>query len=77
MKNITKESKVCGNCCFKSDGLNARTPNYCYMIDKEVDFDAPGCDEWRGSLRGAPLLGPEEQLAAAVANLDSEIGLED
>lgn len=69
--------KTCSTCAYKSDGLNNRTPNYCYCFDKEVSNDDPGCDEWRGSLRDEPLLGPDEQLVIAVAELDRKIGYED
>ena len=47
--------KVCETCAYRSDGLNAKTADYCYQFDKEVDRDAPGCPEWRGSLRDEPL----------------------
>jgi hypothetical protein len=55
---MTESREVCGNCCFKSDGINTQDPDYCYCIDATVVRSTPGCAEWRGSLRDEPLEPP-------------------
>jgi hypothetical protein len=49
---------TCQTCAYKSDAVNTRSPNYCYVHDHEVEHDTPGCEEWRGSLRDEPVHGP-------------------
>jgi hypothetical protein len=51
-------NKTCSTCAYKSDGVNTRTPDYCYCMDKTVGRDDPACDEWRGRLRSEPLEPP-------------------
>lgn len=55
---MNEKLRVCGNCAYKSDAVNTRTPDKCYQWDKEVTRNAPACGEWRGSLRNEPLEGP-------------------
>jgi len=50
--------ETCSTCAYKSDGVNTRTPDYCYCLDKTVGLDEPACPEWRSSLRDEPVLGP-------------------
>lgn len=47
--------KLCGNCAYRSDGINALSYDYCYCFDKQVVAELPGCEEWRGSLRDEPV----------------------
>jgi hypothetical protein len=55
---MTGEPKTCGNCAMRSDAVNNRNPDFCYEFDKTVMQEAPGCTEWRGSLRAEPLNDP-------------------
>lgn len=52
-----QEERLCTNCAYKSDGLNTRTPDYCYCHDMQVERDGI-CSDWRGSLRASPLNDP-------------------
>lgn len=70
---VADMTNTCSTCAYKSDAVNTRSPNYCYCFDKEVGNDDPGCEEWRGSLRTEPLLGPDEQLVIAVGERDTEV----
>ena len=65
-------NKTCGHCCYKSDGVNAATSDYCYYIDGSVTRNTPACEEWRGSLRDEPLNAPEMRLVENVAKHDKE-----
>ena len=65
---------TCGSCCYKSDGVNTLSADYCYVVDGHVTRNAPACEEWRGSLRDEPVNDPpERKLAEAVARLDTEV----
>jgi len=64
---------TCSTCAYLDDYLD---PGKCYA-DLEYHDPDDTCPFWAGSLRAVPIISPEAQLAAAVANLDSEIGQED
>ena len=64
--------KTCGSCAYKSDGVNADNPDYCYYIDATVTRNAPACEEWRGSLRDEPVKAPDRVLLENVAKMDQE-----
>ena len=55
---MSDKAKVCGDCAYRSDGINAKTADYCYCLDRQVTRNAPACGEWRGSLRSEPLEAP-------------------
>lgn len=48
---MPEKPRTCGTCAMKSDAINTREPDLCYEFDKTVMRDAPGCSEWKGSLR--------------------------
>ena len=70
------EKRCCGDCCYRSDGINTLSVDYCYCHDMTVNREGI-CSEHRSSLRSEPLApapepSPEAVLMRRVLEMDNE-----